>query len=265
MFSTGNIKINAAVAAVKKARLNSGSTSSFDAVSKLDSTSSSVMDVTNGSSGCGEIMNFDMSMSSNGSGESGETLDSEFGRVLQLNGAESLKPAPDGSPRFSPAVKSVVVVPPLNAPKAESNRGNQRMLSSDDVFDAAGCGNEGGRGDSSAQLTSVETGVPFGPRKSTGAVNLGAAEMLYAKEIFGHFMKTQGELQATIPFPASLGTLARGDTRAILISWIVQVLLCEMVFAELVTSRSYSSSHFLLNDHDVLEVFSKAFVTRVWK
>jgi len=229
MFSTGNVKFNAAVAAVKKARLNSGSTSSFDAVSKLDSTSSStfsVMDMTtNNSSGCGEIMNFDMSMSSNGSDASGESLDSEFGRVLQLSGTQTSADVTVGSPRYDPAAKTVIAA--LNAPKPEPHRGNQRTLSADDVFEEPGGGLanvERGLG-SSAKIANFEVGVAPGLRKFgvSGTNSLGAAEMLYAKEIFGHFLKIQAEFQASIPFPATLGTLARGDTRAILISWIVQV------------------------------------------
>ena len=54
-------------------------------------------------------------------------------------------------------------------------------------------------------------------------LSLAIAETTYAREIILYFLKMQKEYQAMIPYPNALGTLARGDTRAILISWIVQV------------------------------------------
>jgi len=164
-----------------------------------------------------------------GGGSSAETLDSEFGRVLQIDKRPGvIIESPASDVKMAPKIVNVAA---LNAPRPESTRGSQRQAIAaasalpgelaDDVFEdsldgggtaAIGCGVGG--------AVSLD---PAGARGASGVVSLGPAESHYAREIFAHFLKSQTEYQAMIAFPSSLGTLARGDTRAILISWIVQV------------------------------------------
>ena len=218
---SSNCKVGAAAAALAKSQLQqqqlkSASTSSFDAVTKLDSTSSSVltsnfdstsssvsvMDITGGNdvdtSSSGEIMNFDMSMSSNGSEVAegaAETLDSEFGRVLHLcnddnsnnNGDDNDgvvddvgAAAPDVGVVDSPqcdkiASNPIVAAVALNAPKpGPTTRGNQRLLSA-----AANAANAAASLDFNDDVFEENTEGRGGAMEGA----LGVAETPYAREI----------------------------------------------------------------------------------
>lgn len=228
MFSSGVPKFNPVVAALKKSQLSkTASTSSFEAVSKLDSTSSH-MDVASESS-VHEVANMSVSSVAEESDKSldGESHCSDLDQGESIQGrknADAAALAIAESPQIvRRATTDAAKLAALNAPKPGSHRGSQRQLSvgavggpvdlADDVFD-----DEEGRR-SAAKVSAAAL-------RGSGAarvLSLGIAETTYAREIILYFLKMQKEYQAMIPYPNALGTLARGDTRAILISWIVQV------------------------------------------
>jgi len=238
MFATGLPKFNPVVAAIKKSQSKTASTSSFEAVSKLDSTSS-YMDVGSESSAYDGA---NMSVCS-GAEEADESLDedlerSDFARLLQFGHYNSKKKSAknvdtaasslaESPPIVRRATTDAVKLAALNAPKPGSHRGSQRQLSvgavgghielADDVFH-----DEDGRRSAAKDGEATDRA----PVRGVGVAcvsSLGIAETTYAREIMIYFLRAQKEYQGMIPHPNALGTLARGDTRAILISWIVQV------------------------------------------